>query len=103
MTVDTYIDVTSVNELTAYSYNNNSLVLGGNLTLSRTIKVLTKISREKNFAYLSDMAEHINLIANVHVRNVSLRFFVYFNVVSVTILLYKISDRDSRRELDDKI
>lgn len=71
-----YIDVTGVSELTTYSFNNNSLILGGNFTLAHAIELFTKMSKEnKNFAYLSDMAEHINLIANVPVRNVSFSIF----------------------------
>ncbi|XP_018569700.1 probable aldehyde oxidase gad-3 [Anoplophora glabripennis] len=68
---DIYIDVTSVGELTNYSFSNNTLILGGNFTLTHAIELFAKISKEnKNFSYLSDMEEHINLIANVPVRNI---------------------------------
>ncbi|XP_018569701.1 xanthine dehydrogenase/oxidase-like [Anoplophora glabripennis] len=68
---DIYIDVTSVEELRNYSLNNNTLVLGGNYILENAKKLFAKISKEnKNFAYLSDMAEHIDLTANVPVRNI---------------------------------
>ncbi|KAJ8952860.1 hypothetical protein NQ314_007466 [Rhamnusium bicolor] len=68
---DIYIDVTSVDELTTYSLNGNSLVLGANLTLTKIMDIFTSISQENvNFAYLSSIAKHIDLVANVPVRNI---------------------------------
>ncbi|KAJ8925554.1 hypothetical protein NQ315_009394 [Exocentrus adspersus] len=70
---DIYIDVTNVDELTSYTFSevDDTLVLGGNFTLTNAIQLFSKISKEnKNFAYLSDVEEHINLIANVPVRNI---------------------------------
>lgn len=78
MIPDIYIDVTSVAELTNYVYSNNSLTIGGNFTLTHAIELFATISKDnKKFAYLSDMEEHVNLIANVPVRNVSLPTFIF--------------------------
>ncbi|KAJ8949770.1 hypothetical protein NQ318_018999 [Aromia moschata] len=68
---NTYIDVTSVTELTSYSVEKETLILGGNVTLNKAIDIFRRTS-EKNpgFAYMSQMAEHIDLVANVPVRNI---------------------------------
>ncbi|KAJ8952857.1 hypothetical protein NQ314_007463 [Rhamnusium bicolor] len=66
-----YIDITSVAELTTYSLIGDTLVMGGNLTLTRVIQLFCSISEgNEKFAYLSNMAQHIDLIANVPVRNI---------------------------------
>ncbi|XP_063928230.1 uncharacterized protein LOC135141244 [Zophobas morio] len=68
--VDLYIDVTSIPELTLYEFKGDSLVLGANITLSNTIEVFQNIAKTyPNFSYLNQMADHIDLIANVPVRN----------------------------------
>ncbi|KAJ3622741.1 hypothetical protein MTP99_019023 [Tenebrio molitor] len=67
---DLYIDISSVAELTTKEFDGKSLVLGANTTLTEAIEIFTQIAKDNpNFAYLKLMADHIDLIANVPVRN----------------------------------
>ncbi|XP_065224598.1 uncharacterized protein LOC135848590 isoform X2 [Planococcus citri] len=69
---DIYIDINGVKDLHTYTLNSDKLVLGANMTLNKTIEVLNKVAAEtpNKFGYLKQMASHIDLIANVPVRNV---------------------------------
>jgi xanthine dehydrogenase/oxidase len=68
-----YIDISSVAELTTKEFDGKSLVLGANTTLTEAIEIFTQIAKDNpNFAYLKLMADHIDLIANVPVRNVNI-------------------------------
>jgi xanthine dehydrogenase/oxidase len=68
-----YIDISSVAELTTKQFDGKSLVLGANTTLTEAIEIFTQIAKDNpNFAYLKLMADHIDLIANVPVRNVNI-------------------------------
>lgn len=49
---------------------NNYLVLGGNTSLNMAIEIFQKYSTEARFKYLIQLAQHVDLIANVPVRNV---------------------------------
>ncbi|XP_068917112.1 xanthine dehydrogenase-like [Tenebrio molitor] len=67
---DLYIDISSVAELTTKQFDGKSLILGANTTLTEAIEIFTQIAKDNpNFAYLKLMADHIDLIANVPVRN----------------------------------
>lgn len=69
---DVYIDISKVDELTTYSVNDKTLILGANLNLTATMKCFKKTAIENpNFSYLSKLADHLDLVANVPVRNVS--------------------------------
>ncbi|KAJ8967053.1 hypothetical protein NQ317_000045 [Molorchus minor] len=68
---DAYIDITSVAELTTYLFQKDYLVLGGNIALNAAIAIFIRISKESsNFAYLAKVGNHINLVANLPVRNI---------------------------------
>lgn len=68
------IDVNDVKELHTYTVNSENVIIGANTTLTAAIDIFTKIANEKpdKFGYLKQLADHISLIANVPVRNVSL-------------------------------
>ncbi|KAF2900404.1 hypothetical protein ILUMI_05782, partial [Ignelater luminosus] len=67
---DVYIDITSVEGLLNHTISDNNLILGANMTLTNAMNLFYKLSKEqKNFSYLSKLADHIDLIANVPVRN----------------------------------
>lgn len=67
-----YIDVIDVKELTTYELTDEKLVLGGDMSLTITMELFYKLSGSNSkFAHLKTMADHIDLIANVPVRNVS--------------------------------
>lgn len=68
---DVYIDISKVTELINYTLINNQLTLGGNMNLNAVMACLRKVAAEnKGFSYLSKLADHIDLVANVPVRNV---------------------------------
>ena len=65
-----FIDISSVEELRGFKLNDNSLELGGNVTLTEAMEIFTKIADEKEgFEYLNEIVKHIDMIANVAVRN----------------------------------
>ncbi|XP_044766834.1 xanthine dehydrogenase/oxidase-like [Coccinella septempunctata] len=66
-----YIDVIDVKELTSYELTDDTLTLGGDMSLTKTMELFYKIANSNpKFAHLKTMADHIDLIANVPVRNV---------------------------------
>ncbi|XP_011882440.1 PREDICTED: xanthine dehydrogenase-like [Vollenhovia emeryi] len=67
---DLYIDINDVPDLRKIQKTSESLVLGGNTTLNMAIEIFQKYSFEDNFRYLRQLAQHIDLIAHVPVRNV---------------------------------
>lgn len=70
--VDIYIDVTSVLELKISEVKNDKYILGANATLTTSIKLLKQIAEENSqqFAYLNNIGNHLDSIANFPVRNV---------------------------------
>ncbi|KAG5330334.1 ALDO1 oxidase, partial [Acromyrmex heyeri] len=46
------------------------LVLGGSLTLTTALETFQKYSNDTGFKYLSHLAQHVEIIANVPVRNI---------------------------------
>ena len=69
MGVVAYIDVRDVAELRASS-SAAPLSVGGNVTLSEAMRLLSEASKLPGHAYLADLERHIDKIANVPVRNV---------------------------------
>lgn len=68
--IEVFIDITAVPELHEIEISD-SVSIGGSVTLTDTISVLKKIAKDRpGFAYLNDIAEHYELVANVPVRNV---------------------------------
>lgn len=93
----TYIDICSIPELIIWNFENNTLVLGGNISLNRTLEIFREESiKNTNFLYLDKMADHIELMANVPVRNVRI------NIKLITQSFYFTIDRNSCWKLDDK-
>lgn len=77
--MDLYIDITRVVELITYTIENNTLTLGANITLTQAMNIFDSLSQNNGFAYLSQMREHIDLIAHIPVRNVStFEIFILF-------------------------
>ncbi|CAH0550925.1 unnamed protein product [Brassicogethes aeneus] len=67
----TYIDITSVIELRSWKIQGPNLILGGNVTLNDAINIFQSISKQNTkFSYLSKLAKHIDLVANLPVRNI---------------------------------
>jgi CO/xanthine dehydrogenase FAD-binding subunit len=71
-----YIDVGDVAELKSLTTKPN-LVLGANMSLTEAMDTFNSISKENaRYKYIKALADHIDLIANVPVRNVSTPFFM---------------------------
>nr|XP_018909624.1 PREDICTED: indole-3-acetaldehyde oxidase-like [Bemisia tabaci] len=68
---DYYIDINSVAELADWILQDNALILGANITLTKAMSIFESVSQKyPKFSYLRVFANHIDLIANVPVRNV---------------------------------
>lgn len=65
-----YIDINGVSELRKHIINSN-IILGANINLTETMLYLTEYGKVKGFEYVLELVKHIDLIANVPVRNVS--------------------------------
>ena len=74
-----YVDVNDIPDLHRVEMKDNTLTLGGNISLTVAKNKFEKFSKEPGFGYLSHMANHIDLIASVPVRNVSLSPSIFFN------------------------
>ncbi|XP_044734075.1 xanthine dehydrogenase-like [Chrysoperla carnea] len=69
--ISVYIDVNSVEELHCLNISETEIKLGANTSLTEAMKLFLKISREKpKFAYLKEVFDHWDLVANVPVRNI---------------------------------
>ncbi|KAJ3639857.1 hypothetical protein Zmor_003191 [Zophobas morio] len=67
---DIYVDVMSVPELKVHEFVDTTYVLGANTSLAIAMELFTEVGKEKpQFAYLTQLANHIDLVANVPVRN----------------------------------
>ncbi|XP_037034825.1 indole-3-acetaldehyde oxidase-like isoform X2 [Bradysia coprophila] len=66
--LEMFIDVNDVDELRSHSLGNE-LVIGANVNLTETMDILTKASATPGFEYCKQLVQHMDLIANVPVRN----------------------------------
>jgi len=71
--IKAFIDVRAVTELRTHSVTDKGLTLGGNLSLTETMEICRKLEQTVGFEYLSQVWLHLDWIANVPVRNVSLK------------------------------
>ncbi|XP_058459564.1 uncharacterized protein LOC131435563 [Malaya genurostris] len=62
------IDVNSIEELHTHSLGS-SITVGANVSLSELMTILLEASGNQNFKYCVELVKHIDLIANVPVRN----------------------------------
>lgn len=65
-----FIDITGIEALRSHSIDSSELILGGNVSLTETMEILTDASKQHGFEYCKHLVDHIDLIANVPVRNV---------------------------------
>ena len=65
-----YIDINDVEELHSYKMGKE-IVIGANTTLTNTMDIFQKAVKMPGFEYCETMRKHIDLVANVPVRNVS--------------------------------
>ncbi|KAF2895406.1 hypothetical protein ILUMI_10770 [Ignelater luminosus] len=67
---DIYIDITNVTSLLNDEVTAGGLVIGANKTLTDTIDVFRRKATVDRLAYLNKLADHIELVAHVPVRNI---------------------------------
>ena len=69
-----YIDINDVTDLHRVVKEKDSLILGGNVTLSMAKSAFEQYMSEPGFEYLKQMAYHVDLVASIPIRNVSTTF-----------------------------
>lgn len=68
------IDIFSVPDLKGYLIDVN-LILGAGMTLTDMMEVFLKLSGEREeFSFLKQFHEHMDLVAHIPVRNVSIKY-----------------------------
>ncbi|XP_055537408.1 xanthine dehydrogenase/oxidase-like [Wyeomyia smithii] len=67
--VQVFVDINSIEELRSHSCDNR-LTIGANVSLTELMTILTDAAaKTNNFKYCLELVKHIDLIANVPVRN----------------------------------
>ena len=69
---DLYIDINGVAELQRTRKTKETLILGGGVTLEHAKEAFQKYSNDEGFEYLERLADHMDLIGHVSLRNVIL-------------------------------
>lgn len=69
------IDINGIHELRTHSIADEELIIGGAVNLSETMDILREASKKPGFEYCIHLMKHIDLVANVGVRNV--RYNIY--------------------------
>lgn len=72
--IKTFIDITGVQELHRHQMTKDGLVISANVSLTELMDILTQTAKTIGFQYVTELVNHIDLIANVPVRNVKLIF-----------------------------
>uniref|UniRef100_A0A1Q3FR94 Putative xanthine dehydrogenase n=1 Tax=Culex tarsalis TaxID=7177 RepID=A0A1Q3FR94_CULTA len=68
--LEVFIDISSIEELKYHSLGSSTLTIGANTTLTQLLQILTDAAvKSTDFRYCSELAKHVDLIANVPVRN----------------------------------
>lgn len=67
---DLLIDINDIPDLRNIEKTNDTLTLGGGISLTVAMETFQKYSSEAGFKYLQHLAHHIDLIASVPVRNI---------------------------------
>lgn len=75
MEPEVYIDLNGIPELHAMEITSDGLKIGANVNLTEAMEFFYKMAQEKpnQFAYCNTLADHIDLIASIPVRNVRLQ------------------------------
>lgn len=69
--INVFIDVTTIDELHTNSIAKEGIELGANVSLTETMNIMSKAATtHPEFEYCKDIVKHIDLVANVPVRNV---------------------------------
>lgn len=68
--INTYIDIGPIAEMHCVVQTADSLTIGSLVTLTETIRVLKAATKLKGFEYCQMLVDHMEMVANVPVRNV---------------------------------
>ncbi|XP_041565054.1 abscisic-aldehyde oxidase isoform X3 [Drosophila elegans] len=112
-----FIDVHGVEELHQHSSEGQQLKLGANLSLTQTMEIIRTTSKQAGFEYLEVLWNHIDLIANVPVRNsgtlagnISIKkqhpefpsdIFISFEALNVKVLALKSATEEKEMSLSE--
>ncbi|KAH8327482.1 hypothetical protein KR074_006691, partial [Drosophila pseudoananassae] len=112
-----FIDVNGVEELHQHTIEGKELKLGANLSLTQTMEIIRMASKQPGFEYLEVLWNHIDLIANVPVRNsgtlagnISIKkqhpefpsdIFISFEALDVKVLAAKNATEDQNLTLSE--
>lgn len=55
--------------------DSNTLTLGANVNMTQLMEICKENSSKPNFSYLTTINEHLDLIATVQIRNVSIYLY----------------------------
>lgn len=86
--IQVFIDVTGVEHLRTHIVAD-TLCIGANVNLTETMDILTEASTKHGYEYCEHMVKHIDLIANVPVRNVSKRIRDLIRMVSARMFTFR--------------
>ena len=67
-----YLDINNVVQLRTITLNTSGLILGAGTTLTEAIQLFKNTASTEGLEHLAGMSKHIERVANVPVRNVSL-------------------------------
>ncbi|XP_053684269.1 uncharacterized protein LOC128734228 [Sabethes cyaneus] len=68
--IEVFIDISSVSELKSHSITNTALIIGSGVSLTELIEILNEAAtQQSDFSYCADLSRHVELIANIPVRN----------------------------------
>lgn len=68
--IEVFIDITAIKELRSHRITNDGLLIGASVSLTELMSILTENAKRTDFEYVAELVNHIDLIANVPVRNV---------------------------------
>lgn len=69
--IQVFIQINNLGGQRPYEIRDNHVLLSGNLTLARMIEILKQAAEKPDFTYCAELVQHLELIANNHVRSVS--------------------------------
>lgn len=70
--IQIFIDISDIEDLRSHSIHDEAISIGGAVSLTETMQILGKAAKIPGFEYCEQLLQHIDLIANVPVRNVIL-------------------------------
>lgn len=69
--IEVFIQLDNFEANPSYSIKRDHVVLPASLNLSKLMNILSEVSEQQGYEYFKEMVHHIDLVANVAVRNVS--------------------------------